>query len=204
MNFSYAPSSRLARGQNFSQRISREFYHGLLLCLGLFALLVSNANSNARDGDPAAQENAPHNATRARPKISPLSLRERVGVRGKWHCILARLTVYDAQSCPYGHQSATGVTLKAGRHCAVDRRRIPYGSRIRIPGLGERIAVDTGTDVVSRKAARRSGRNAVERAALVIDIFVDTRRDAARLDRRLPLFAEIQWREPESQSLRQR
>jgi hypothetical protein len=89
-----------------------------------------------------------------------------------------------------------GVTLRAGRHCAVDPRRIPYGSRICIPGLGERIAVDTGTDVVSCKAALLSGRNPTERSALVIDIFVNTRRDAVHLDRRLPLFAVVYWREP--------
>src|SRR5437588_7977491 len=46
-----------------------------------------------------------------------------------------------------------GARLRNG-HCAVDPKKIRYGSRILL-GDEELIAVDTGPAVVSRKAARR-------------------------------------------------
>src|SRR4051812_30990378 len=76
--------------------------------------------------------------------------------------VLARVTVYWASggkgSDPWTrrHICSTGARLRVG-HCAVDPRRIPYGSKITFPD-GTFVAVDTGSAVRSRKAARLSGR----------------------------------------------
>jgi 3D (Asp-Asp-Asp) domain-containing protein len=68
---------------------------------------------------------------------------------------LARLTAYWCGEDHYtrAHISATGVRLHSG-HCAVDPSVIPFGSVVQIQGIGTFLAVDTGTAVVSRKAAR--------------------------------------------------
>src|SRR4029077_16649875 len=55
-----------------------------------------------------------------------------------------------------------GARLSEG-HCAVDPRKVPYGSKV-VFHDAECLAVDSGPDVVNRKAARRSGRNAAERS----------------------------------------
>src|SRR5207244_10206173 len=60
-----------------------------------------------------------------------------------------------------------GARLRNG-HCAVDPKKIRYGSRILL-GDEELIAVDTGPAVVSRKAARLSRRKAGERTDVVVD-----------------------------------
>ena len=96
--------------------------------------------------------------------------------------ILARVTVYWASggkgSDPWTrrHICSTGARLRAG-HCAVDPRRIPYGSRVTFPD-GTLVAVDTGGAVRSRKAARALGRTASERNAIVIDRFFETKQQA--------------------------
>jgi hypothetical protein len=96
--------------------------------------------------------------------------------------LLARVTVYWASGgCGSDwytrrHKGATGVRLRVG-HCAVDPRRIPYGSKV-VFSDGVFTAVDTGGAVVTRKAARRSGRTAAERNALVVDRFFETKRQA--------------------------
>lgn len=52
-----------------------------------------------------------------------------------------------------GHRAAwNGAHLRAG-DCAVDPRKIPYGSTIIFPDV-EGVAVDTGPSVVSRKSLR--------------------------------------------------
>ena len=68
--------------------------------------------------------------------------------------------------------SATGVRLRQG-FCAVDSRVIPYGSVVMIPGIGNFLAMDTGTAVINRKAARESGHNKAERNALVVDLYFE-------------------------------
>jgi 3D (Asp-Asp-Asp) domain-containing protein len=88
--------------------------------------------------------------------------------------ILARVTSYWASE---GSKFAsTGRRLRPG-HCAVDPKRIPYGSKVVFPDV-VCTAVDTGTAVVSRKAARLCGRTASQLQALVVDRFFETKREA--------------------------
>jgi hypothetical protein len=90
--------------------------------------------------------------------------------------VLARVTVYwraENQS----RASWNGARLRTG-HCAVDPRRIPYGSKVVFSDGVECRAVDTGPAVVSRQAARLSGRNAAQRDALVVDRFFETKEEA--------------------------
>src|SRR5437879_810401 len=110
--------------------------------------------------------------------------------------LLARITVYWASggrgSDRYTrqHKCATGVRLRVG-HCAVDPRRIPYGSKVVFPD-GVFTAVDTGGAVINRKAARRAGRTALERSALVIDRFFETKRQALVWANAHPEFITVQ------------
>ena len=90
---------------------------------------------------------------------------------------LARVTAYWAGEGDYYTGrciSATGVRLHDG-HCAVDPSIIPYGSVVEIAGVGKYLAVDTGSAVISRTAAREGGRTAAERHALVVDLFFEDR-----------------------------
>jgi 3D (Asp-Asp-Asp) domain-containing protein len=113
---------------------------------------------------------------------------------------LARVTAYwpeDGDHYTRRRMSSTGVSLRDG-HCAVDPRVIPYGSTVKIPGVGEFVAVDTGPAVVSRRAARVAGRTADERNALVVDIYCSSRSKARALVASAPQFAVISWYEPET------
>jgi 3D (Asp-Asp-Asp) domain-containing protein len=88
--------------------------------------------------------------------------------------ILARVTSYWAGE---GSKFAsTGRRLHSG-HCAVDPKRIPYGSKVVFPDRAC-TAVDTGSAVISRKAARLCGRTASQLKAIVVDRFFDTKREA--------------------------
>jgi 3D (Asp-Asp-Asp) domain-containing protein len=88
--------------------------------------------------------------------------------------VLARVTSYWASE---GSKFAsTGRRLHPG-HCAVDPKRIPYGSKVVFPDA-VCTAVDTGTAVVSRKAARLCGRTASQLKAIVVDRFFDSKREA--------------------------
>ena len=110
--------------------------------------------------------------------------------------LLARVTVYWAQgghgadqyTCQ--HKSATGTRLRQG-HCAVDPKKIPYGSRVVLPDGTSLSAVDTGTAVRNRKAARRSGRTNYERNAIVIDKFFETKRQALAWANSNPPFVSV-------------
>src|SRR5213076_1073592 len=110
--------------------------------------------------------------------------------------LLARVTVYWAQG-GHGaeqytrqHKSATGTRLRQG-HCAVDPKKIPYGSRVVLPDGTTLAAVDTGTAVRNRKAARRSGRTNYERNAIVIDKFFETKRQALTWANSNPPFVNV-------------
>ena len=88
--------------------------------------------------------------------------------------ILARVTGYWASE---GSKFAsTGGRLRPG-HCAVDPKRIPYGSKVVFPDRAC-TAVDTGPAVISRKAASLCGRTASQLKAIVVDRFFETKREA--------------------------
>src|SRR5436305_13965167 len=89
------------------------------------------------------------------------------------HSAFARITVYWHREGSVEHASWNGARLRTG-HCAVDPKKIPYASKVVFPDAAC-VAVDSGPDVVNRKAARSCGRNAAERNAIVIDRFFDTR-----------------------------
>jgi 3D (Asp-Asp-Asp) domain-containing protein len=110
--------------------------------------------------------------------------------------LLARVTVYwahggrGADHYTRQHKSSTGLRLQQG-HCAVDPKRIPYGSRVVLPDGTALAAVDTGTAVRNRKAARRSGRSTYERNAIVIDKFFETKRQALAWANSNPPFVNV-------------
>jgi 3D (Asp-Asp-Asp) domain-containing protein len=110
--------------------------------------------------------------------------------------LLARITVYwahggrGADRYTRQHKSATGQRLRVG-HCAVDPKRIPYGSRVVLPDGTVLSAVDTGTAVRNRKAARRLGRTPYERSAIVIDKFFETKQQALAWANANPSFVNV-------------
>ena len=114
--------------------------------------------------------------------------------------MLARVTVYWASGGSGSdgwtrrHIAASGARLRNG-HCAVDPRRIPYGSKVRMAD-GTLTAVDTGSAVRTRRAARQSGRSPIERNAIVIDRFFETKAEALAWARRNPRFMKIQVAAP--------
>ena len=118
--------------------------------------------------------------------------------------VLARVTVYWASGGKGSdrwtrrHICSTGARLRVS-HCAVDPRRIPYGSKVTFPD-GTLLAVDTGSAVRSRKAARLSGRTATERNALVIDRFFETKQQALSWARRNPYFMFVRISPPDMRS----
>ena len=93
------------------------------------------------------------------------------------HSALARVTVYWHGEGSGANAAWNGARLRDG-HCAVDPKKIPYGSKV-VFHDAECMAVDSGPDVVNRKAARSCGRSAAERNAIVIDRFFA--RDKRRL-----------------------
>jgi 3D (Asp-Asp-Asp) domain-containing protein len=110
--------------------------------------------------------------------------------------LLARVTVYWASggrgSDRYTrkHKCATGLRLRQG-HCAVDPKKIPYGSNVILPDGTSLAAVDTGTAVRNRKAARLSGKTATEKNALVIDRFFETKSQALSWANSHPHFIPV-------------
>ena len=120
--------------------------------------------------------------------------------------LLARVTVYWASggkgSDRYTrlHKCATGLRLKTG-HCAVDPTKIPYGSNIVFPDGTSLAAVDTGTAVKNRKAARVLGRTASERNAVVIDRFFETKSQALAWAKSNPHFIPVRVIKPQKATL---
>jgi 3D (Asp-Asp-Asp) domain-containing protein len=110
--------------------------------------------------------------------------------------LLARVTVYwahggrGADRYTRQHKSATGMRLHVG-HCAVDPKKIPYGSRVVLPDGTTLAAVDTGSAVRNRKAARHAGRNLDERNAIVIDKFFETKGQALAWANSNPPFVNV-------------
>jgi 3D (Asp-Asp-Asp) domain-containing protein len=108
--------------------------------------------------------------------------------------MLARVTSYWAGEGP--KYASTGRRLRAG-HCAVDPKRIPYGSKVVFPDQTCN-AVDTGPAVVSRKAARLCGRTASQLKAIVVDRFFETKREAMAWTNAHPHFMTLQVIRPGS------
>ena len=113
------------------------------------------------------------------------------------HSELARVTVYWPGEGSGANAAWNGAPLKEG-HCAVNPKRIPYGSKI-VFGDAECLAVDSGPSVINRKAARASGRNRTERNALVIDRFFDTRERALAWSKANPDFMMVRVRTSDSE-----
>jgi len=102
--------------------------------------------------------------------------------------LFARITVYwpgegQLRAC------SNGARLRAG-HCAVDPKRIPYGSRVLFPDAAC-LAVDSGPAVVSRKAARAVGHTTSQRNAIVIDRFFESKEAALSWERSHPHFMTV-------------
>jgi 3D (Asp-Asp-Asp) domain-containing protein len=97
---------------------------------------------------------------------------------GREETVLARVTGYWAhgEGGSGGTAASNGARLRPG-HCAVDPKRIPYGSKVIFPDAAC-VAVDTGPDVVSRKSARFCGRTPAQKNAIVVDRFFESKRDA--------------------------
>jgi 3D (Asp-Asp-Asp) domain-containing protein len=104
--------------------------------------------------------------------------------------LLARVTSYWVGEAESGKYASTGRRLRAG-HCAVDPKRIPYGSKVVFPDA-VCTAVDTGPAVISRKAARSCGRTATQRSALVVDRFFESRQEAIAWTNAHPEFMTLQ------------
>jgi 3D (Asp-Asp-Asp) domain-containing protein len=112
------------------------------------------------------------------------------------HSMLARVTVYWRGEGSGEHASWNGARLREA-HCAVDPKKIPYGSKVVFPDA-TCVAVDSGQAVVNRKAARSSGRTAAERNAIVIDRFFHTKREALAWAKAHPHFMTVQIRVPDT------
>jgi len=110
------------------------------------------------------------------------------------HSTLARVTVYWRGEGSGEHASWNGARL-GERHCAVDPKKVPYGSEVVFPDAAC-VAVDSGPAVVNRKAARSSGRNAPERNAIVIDRFFETKQKALAWAKTHPHFMTVRIRTP--------
>ena len=116
---------------------------------------------------------------------------------------LARVTAYWAGEGDYYTGrciSATGVRLHDG-HCAVDPSIIPYGSVVEIAGVGKFLAVDTGSAVISRTAAREGGHTSEERSAIVVDVFFEDRSEGEKFAASDAKYVSISWWTPSSMGM---
>jgi 3D (Asp-Asp-Asp) domain-containing protein len=116
--------------------------------------------------------------------------------------VLARITGYwRAEGCgQIGGWS--GTRLQPG-DCAVDPKRIPFGSKIVFPDK-ECWAVDTGPAVVSRKSAKYCGHTAAEKNAIVIDRFFETKAEAVAWTSAHPQFITVRVVPPENSEIAKR
>ena len=107
------------------------------------------------------------------------------------------MTVYWPGEGSGANAAWNGARLNEG-HCAVDPKKIPYGSKI-VFHDAECLAVDSGPDVVNRKAARFCGRSASERDAIVIDRFFYTKQKALAWVKAHPHFMTVRVRTPNTE-----
>jgi 3D (Asp-Asp-Asp) domain-containing protein len=108
---------------------------------------------------------------------------------------LVRVTVYWPSEGSGKSAAWNGARLREG-NCAVDPKKIPYGSKV-LFNDGECRATDTGPGVVKRKAARSCGQTAAERSAIVIDRFFDTKQKALAWGNAHPHFMTVRVQTPE-------
>jgi hypothetical protein len=108
---------------------------------------------------------------------------------------LARITVYWHGEGSGEHAAWNGTRLRE-EHCAVDPKRIPYGSKVVFPDA-ECVAVDSGPDVINRKAARLCGRKPAERNAIVIDRFFESKQKALEWAQTHPHFMTVRILTPD-------
>jgi len=111
---------------------------------------------------------------------------------------LARVTAYWADEGDYYTErgiSATGVRLHDG-HCAVDPNIIPYGSVVEVTGVGKFLAVDTGSAVINRTAAREGGHTEAERHAIVIDLYFEDSSEGERFAAGAAKYVSVTWWTP--------
>ena len=111
---------------------------------------------------------------------------------------LARVTVYWHGEGLGEHAAWNGTRLRK-EHCAVDPKRIPYGSKVVFPDA-ECLAVDSGPDVINRTAARSCGRKAGERNAIVIDRFFASKQKALEWAQTHPHFMKVRILTPDANS----
>jgi len=86
-------------------------------------------------------------------------------------------------------RSSSGRRLVSGRSMASDPRVFDYGTKL-VVGNKEWVVVDTGRDVIAKKASRLNGHRGVP----VVDCFFNTEREAMRFLHALPskcLYAEV-------------
>jgi 3D (Asp-Asp-Asp) domain-containing protein len=105
------------------------------------------------------------------------------------YSVLARVTVYWHGKVSGANAAWNGERLRED-DCAVDPKKIAFGSKV-VFRDAECVAVDTGPDVVNRKAALSCGRNAAERKAIVIDRFFDTKQKALAWAKAHPHFMTV-------------
>ncbi len=110
--------------------------------------------------------------------------------------VLARVTVYWHSAGSEERIAAAGPRLHEG-HCAVDPKKIPYGSKVVLPDA-QLTAVDTGPAVVQRTAARRSARTPEQRKAIVIDRYFESSRQAQAWAESHPHFMTVWVDSPDS------
>jgi hypothetical protein len=110
---------------------------------------------------------------------------------------LARITVYWHGEGSGEHAAWNGTRLRE-EHCAVDPERIPYGSKVVFPDAEECVAVDSGPDVINRKAARSCGRKPAERNAIVIDRFFGSKQKALEWVQTHPHFMKVRILTPDA------
>jgi hypothetical protein len=112
---------------------------------------------------------------------------------------LARVTVYWPGEGS-GKSAAWNGARLSENHCAVDPKKIPYGSKV-LFGDGECIAVDTGPDVVKRNAALSVGRSSVERNAIVVDRFFESKQRALTWASAHPHFMRVRVQTAETKQV---
>lgn len=110
---------------------------------------------------------------------------------------LARVTVYWHSKVSGANAAWNGAPLRED-HCAVDPKKIAYGSKV-VFRDAECVAVDSGPDLVNRKAARSCARTAAERNAIVIDRFFHTKEKALAWAKAHPDFMMVRVRTTDTQ-----